>query len=226
MVRFVSILVLGVAGWTALAPASAWSQQPRPTAPLPSQKDTHLPQGDELLAELLGRAMPKLDSAELVGMAAETKPPMLSLEQAYSLTLIRARNPGATFAVAPGGIFDAKALDEQAKRSGAGDFDRFRREFLSSPVISLPRVIERLEALHGEHEPPAITDPWEMSAYRRMSLAGGESGELTGRFFGNEIISWLGRGYACERSSSWWLAFRPPPGGSRFSRNGVQSRLR
>jgi hypothetical protein len=132
MARFSSILVLGVAGWTAITPASAWSQEPRPAAPSPSQKDPRLPEGDELLAVLLGRAIPNLDTAELAGMVAGTKLPLLSMRQAYSLTLIRARKPDATLAVVPAGIFDAKAVEEQANRSDALDFDRFRREFLSS----------------------------------------------------------------------------------------------
>ena len=39
MVRFWSILVFGVTGWTAPAPASAWSQQPPPPPLLPAEKD-------------------------------------------------------------------------------------------------------------------------------------------------------------------------------------------
>jgi endonuclease III len=38
-----------------------------------------------------------------------------------------------------------------------------------SPAISLPRIIEGLEALYGEPEPPGITDPWEMIVWENVA---------------------------------------------------------
>jgi len=45
-----------------------------------------------LLAALFAPAVPKLDPAEVAGLAAGTKPAVLTLEQAYSLTMIRAHS--------------------------------------------------------------------------------------------------------------------------------------
>jgi hypothetical protein len=87
---------------------------------------------DELLRVILGTAATKLDSAELAGLPAGATPPALALEQAYTLTLIRARTPTALRTLDAAKVFDAKVLDELAKRADAGDFERFRREFLSA----------------------------------------------------------------------------------------------
>jgi hypothetical protein len=125
MTRFLSIVVLGVAGFTALPAASAWCQEPQPAA---------LPKGDELLDALLGPGISKLDPAELAGRAPGAKPAVLTLEQAYSLTIIRGRNPAAATALISTGNFDSKAVDELARRSSVGDFDRFRKEFLASEI--------------------------------------------------------------------------------------------
>jgi hypothetical protein len=65
-------------------------------------------------------------------MKPGSKPEVLSLEQAYSLALIRARNPGGPFAVVRENVFDPTALDAEAKRAGTADFDRFQRDFLAS----------------------------------------------------------------------------------------------
>ena len=145
MVRFWSILAFGVAGCAALLSVSTWPQQSRAATPSPSQVLGELnretlpqvpgaanPAQEDWIAEILGPAVPKLDSAVLGGMAEGTKLSELTLEQAYKLTLIRARTPGAKLALGPVGLLDPKELDEQADRSGAGDFDRFRREFFSS----------------------------------------------------------------------------------------------
>ena len=37
------------------------------------------------------------------------------------------------------------------------------------PAITLPRIIERLEAHYGEPEPPGITDPWEMIVWENVA---------------------------------------------------------
>jgi hypothetical protein len=121
MMRFLSILALSALSWAASSAVSACQ--------VPGAK---VPQGDELRAEILGTPVAKLEPAELAGTASGTKPAVLALEQAYSLALIRARSPGASIGLSPGDRFDSKVLDEQARRAGAGDFDRFRGEFLSS----------------------------------------------------------------------------------------------
>ncbi len=38
-----------------------------------------------------------------------------------------------------------------------------------SPTISLPQVIERLEACYGKPEPPGITKPWEMIVWENVA---------------------------------------------------------
>ncbi len=128
MLRSPTIAVLTAAGLFALAVAPAWSQQePQTAPPAPS-----LPSAGELLAEVLGPALPKLDPAELAGMAPGTNPAALTLPQAYSLKLILTRDPGGTPPVTTAGTFDPTALDERARRSDTTDFDRFRSEFLGS----------------------------------------------------------------------------------------------
>jgi hypothetical protein len=173
MVRFWSILVFSVTGCTALTPAAAWSQQPPPPPLAPSQKDRQIIQeagrlapgaaaAAQELAELLWPAVPKLDSADLAGMAAGAKPAVLTLEQAYSLTLIRVHSPAALRAAAPADIFDPKALDEQARRSGAGDYDRFRREFLTSgfrdPAPGFLAALRHLQAVDSTREQVAFVE--------------------------------------------------------------------
>ncbi len=72
-----------------------------------------------MLALILGRGARQLEPAELAGMAAGSNPAVLTLEQAYSLTLIRGRNPAGVLAVGRGNLFDPMALDEEARRAGA-----------------------------------------------------------------------------------------------------------
>jgi hypothetical protein len=130
MVRFVSIVLWCAVGCTVLVFSPARAQQPdQPRAPV---RDMTESEKDELLRVFLGTAAPKLDSAELAGMPAGASPPALTLEQAYTLTLIRARTPSALRTFGAAKVFDSKALEELAKRAGVGDFERFRREFLSA----------------------------------------------------------------------------------------------
>ena len=148
MVRFTLIAVVGVMGLFALPAVWACAQEPPPNAPAPAQKEAatgqrpaqeSLPQvpgagaaqWPDLLAFIL-RGAAKLEPAELAGMAAGSKPAVLALDQAYSLTMIRVRNPAGLLAVGRMNRFDPTALEAEAKRAGAHDFDRFRREFLSS----------------------------------------------------------------------------------------------
>ena len=121
MVRFVSILALWALS-LAIAPAVSARQVP----------GASVPQDEELLAEILKQPVAKLEPGELAGVAAETKPAVLTLEQAYSLTMIRARNPGVPIRLGPGNRLDPNILDEQARTAGAGEFIRFRGEFLWS----------------------------------------------------------------------------------------------
>ena len=145
MVRFWSILVFGVTGYTALTPAPAWSQQPRPATPSPSRVSgelagealprvpgTGVPAQDDWIAVTLGAAVPKLDSAELAGTAPGTRLDALTLEQAYTLTLIRTHAPAIPRAASPVEIFDPKALDEQARRWAPAISIGSAHEFLSS----------------------------------------------------------------------------------------------
>ena len=121
MVRFKSIVAL----WAlSLASAPAASAQQVPGA--------SVPQDEELLAEILKQPVAKLEPAELAGVAADTKPGVLTLEQAYALTMIRARNPGVPIRLGPGNRLDPNVLEEQARTAGAGEFIRFRGEFLWS----------------------------------------------------------------------------------------------
>jgi hypothetical protein len=145
MVRFRSILVTGITGCTALMPTSAWAQQPRPATPPPTQLSGKLdrvpptqvsgaavPLEQEWAAIILGPALPKLEPAELAGMAPGTDLTVFPLAQAYAQTLLRAHTPAAERAANPLGILDPKRLDGQVDRLGNVDFDRFRREFFSN----------------------------------------------------------------------------------------------
>jgi hypothetical protein len=153
MARFLSIVVLGVAFCSGLPAAPAWCQEPQPAA---------LPQGDELLNALLGPGISKLDPAELAGMAPGAKPAVLTLEQAYSLTIIRGRDPAAATALISAGNFDSKAVDEIARRSGLSDFDRFRKEFLASefndPAPRFLAVLRHRYAVDCSREKVAFTE--------------------------------------------------------------------
>ncbi len=104
--KFLSILVLSALTWSAL-PAVSAQQVP----------GAAVPQGDELLPGILMPPVAKLEPADLAGMASGTKPAVLTLEQAYSLTLIRARNPGVPISLGAGNSLDSKILDEQARRA-------------------------------------------------------------------------------------------------------------
>jgi hypothetical protein len=130
MARFLSNLVCFALGCTVLVVSPAMAQQPdQPRAPV---RDLGESETGKVLREILGSTAPKLDSAELAGMPAGATPPALTLEQAYTLTLIRARTPNALRTLGAAKVFDAKALDELAKRADTGDFERFRREFLAA----------------------------------------------------------------------------------------------
>jgi hypothetical protein len=84
-----------------------------------------------LLAEILGTAGATIDQAELAGMAKGAKPEVLTLEQAYTLAMIRARTPAASRTSGEMNDLSAKSLEERAHRAEAGDFERFRKEFVS-----------------------------------------------------------------------------------------------
>lgn len=86
----------------------------------------------ELLAAMVGTAGPALDRAELAGMAKGASPEVLSLEQAYTIALIRARAPEASQTLATMNGINSKTLEELAKRTATGDFERFRKDFFSS----------------------------------------------------------------------------------------------
>jgi hypothetical protein len=149
MGRFTLIVAAGIAGLIAPRAHSARSQEPRPSAPPPAEKQADpgqrpaqepagqfpgaaVPQGIEFITELLGRGAPKLEPAELAGIAAGSTPAVLTLEQAYSLALLRVHNPAGLAAVRRANLFDPVALDEHARRAGVLEFDLFRGDFLSS----------------------------------------------------------------------------------------------
>jgi hypothetical protein len=175
MVRFWSILVFGVTGCTAFMPASAWPQEPRPATTSPSLvleeriresraqvPGPAVPTQDDWIAVILGPPVSKLDSAVLVGMAAGTKLTELTLEQAYTLTLIRARTPATERGTSPVVTFEPNRLDEQANRLGADDFDRFRREFLSSgfhdPARPFFAVLKHRQAVDSARDQVALAE--------------------------------------------------------------------
>jgi hypothetical protein len=134
MSRFTFVVVVGFAGLFATPVRNVVSQEPPPPPPqaAPAQKDVApaqepVPQvpgaavreGAELLEVILGRGPAKLEPAELAGLAPGSKPAVLTLEQAYSLTLIRTRSPAGMAAVARMNLVDPTALDEEARRVGA-----------------------------------------------------------------------------------------------------------
>lgn len=72
---------------------------------------------------------PNLD-ARIAGMPEGTKPVILTLEQAYTLALIRARSARVAPSADRTAILRPEVLAAEAARVGAGDFARFRAEFL------------------------------------------------------------------------------------------------
>jgi hypothetical protein len=74
-----------------------------------------------------------LNPAELAGLAAGSKPAALTLEQAYSLALIRTHNPSGTLAAFRSDQLDPVALDQEARRAGALDFDQPFEQIINPP---------------------------------------------------------------------------------------------
>ena len=109
MRRFKFIAVVGVAGLIALPVACAFSQEPQPGTLAPAQKkiapgqraaQDPVPgagnaQGAELLEVLLGAALRTWSRPSSSEWRLGANPLSLTLEQAYSLTLIRAQIPPA-----------------------------------------------------------------------------------------------------------------------------------
>ena len=160
MVKSTLIAVVGFTGLIALAAVCAWSREPRPSAHAPVQKEvapgksparelpaqvpgSRVPQGADLLAEILGRGAAKLELAELAGMAAGSKPAVLTLEQAYLLTLIRMRNPAGLLAVVRANLFDPIALDDEARRAGALNSIGFAASFSRADLLILRPAFSR-----------------------------------------------------------------------------------
>lgn len=145
MRRFAFVAVVELTGLIGLPMVRAVSQERPPGAaaaaqqqvpPLPPAPPVPVPgaegsAGSELLSVILGRRAALLEPAELAGVAPGTKPAVLTLEQAYLLTLIRARNAANPPAAVRADFLDPTALDEEARRAGARDFDRFGRDFLA-----------------------------------------------------------------------------------------------
>jgi len=177
MVRFSLILVIGVAGWLALPPRQAWSQQPVGEKPVPSNiLDQEKPQAgaqapkaaelepQELHALIVGPAIPRLEPAELAGLAPGAKPVVLTLQQAFALALIRARTPAAD-RKARSEPFDPKTLDERARRVGADNFDKFRQEFIAQEFRD--PALQFFEVLKHRQEVDSARDQAAMAANMR-----------------------------------------------------------
>ena len=145
MRRFAFVAVVELTGLIGLPMVRALSQERPPGAAAAAQQEVPplppappvpvpgggVPAGSELLSVILGRRAALLEPAELAGVAPGTKPAVLTLEQAYLLTLIRARNAANPSAAVPANFLDPTALDEEARLAGARDFDRFRQDFLA-----------------------------------------------------------------------------------------------
>jgi hypothetical protein len=97
--------------------------QREPAAPTPGAGVGQPPQEPE---GSLVPAAPPIDYAALAGLASGTAAPVLTLERAYTLALVKARAPRPSLAA----TLDVKALDDQAAALGVADFARFRDEFL------------------------------------------------------------------------------------------------
>jgi hypothetical protein len=94
--------------------------------------------------------------ADYAGIPAASKPEILTWERAYMLALIRHRTPFKERVEAE--TFDPKAVDEQAKKLGVADFERFRQDFLAEgksgerfvdPARSLLDLLGRLQRLEN-----------------------------------------------------------------------------
>jgi hypothetical protein len=179
MVRFTLTAVMGGMGLVALPAVCLYTQEPQPVAPAPAQEKNapgqlpaqgpYLPvpvagvvRGVDLVGLILWRGATELEPAELAGVAAGSKPAVLGLEQAYSLTLVRARNPAGLLAVGRTNLFDPAALDEEAKRAGVPDFDRFRGEFVSSvfrdPAPGFLTALKHRQAIDSARDQLALTE--------------------------------------------------------------------
>jgi hypothetical protein len=178
MAKIMLFAVVGLVGLISLPAVCVRAQEPPPSVPAPAQEAVapgqqpaqgpspraaavNSPQGLDVLAEILGRGAPNLQPAELAGTGPGSNPAVLTLEQAYSLTLIRARDPAALLAVGRASGFDPTTLHEEAKRVGALDFERFRRKFLSSgfrdPAPGFFAALKHRQAVDSARDQVALT---------------------------------------------------------------------
>jgi hypothetical protein len=113
----------------------------RPAAPPPPVAP------DAGLATALTPGNPEFDEALAAGLPRGSRPPVLGLERAYDLALIRARadrNEGRATTL------DAKAVAELAEKYDVSDFARFRKDFLTGEGFRDPAAgfLDLLRRLH------------------------------------------------------------------------------
>ena len=127
---------------------------------------------------IFGPAIAKLEPAELAGMAAGARPAVLTLEQAYSFTLIRTHTPGRPIGLSPAQTFDSNVLDEQARRAAALSFDRFRGEYFTSgfrdPAAGFFAALKHRRAVDSARAKVALAE--NMRRLFKQMIQSGEGG--------------------------------------------------
>jgi hypothetical protein len=134
--RVLTVLLI-TAGGTALIAAPAAGQPEAPPAPPAPTRQPEAPQAPRV--ERMDRAatpgrdlilvpyVPPASDRAIAGLPEQAPAEVLTWDRAYMLAIVRARAGGAATAE----VLDPQALAEQARRHGAADFARFRKEFLA-----------------------------------------------------------------------------------------------
>jgi hypothetical protein len=117
-----TVLFIGASGLAFIA-APAAGQPVAP--PVPTADDGQ--RAVSLREILLGPHVPPTSDKQLAGLSERAPAELLTWDRVYMLALVRSRAGGTTAAES----LDPQALAEQARRHGATDFARFRKEFLA-----------------------------------------------------------------------------------------------
>jgi hypothetical protein len=137
------------------------------------------------------------DEAGAAGLPKNSKFDRLTLEQAYTLALIRSRAARSAKGEKPALTLEPKRLAELAEQYQVRDFDRFRQDFLSregfdDPFAGFIDLLVRLQEVENTRRHIATLTRY-FEVFRE--LAKGESSGLTQRHI-DQIDSLLQRAYS------------------------------
>lgn len=128
--RFRVAAIAGLLAWLAWSNRSVASDPGRPRAP--QAAPSKLAEPAEMPRAVVP-AMPELDPVEVAGLAPGSHPYALTLQDAYTLALARARENAEGQAADRAVIRDAKQLAERLSAARRPEFTRFSALFLANP---------------------------------------------------------------------------------------------